>query len=267
MRAQDLALALVVGREEERVVHLPGRVADREIERREVVVIGLDVGAFGDGKTHVRENGREFVDDLADRMDAPARLGSVAHRQRDVEALGGEALLERRVGERLLARRDRRLHLIAQAVDQGTLALALLGRHRAEGLQKLGDGALLAQRGDTHAFERGLVGRTLHLRQEIAFESRKIGHGHKSRAPAFCGRGAGPSSVAGPLAGIMRKRGEGSRRASSAPARQAACCCGSAAFACSTMAAKAAGSRMAMSDRTLRSTSMPALPRPSMKRE
>ena len=47
---------------------------------------------------------------------------------------------------------------VAQAVDERALLLALVRRHGAERLQQRGDGALLAERGDAHGFERGFVG-------------------------------------------------------------------------------------------------------------
>ena len=76
----------------------------REIELGEIVVVGLDVGAFGDGKTHIGENRGQFVDHLADRVDAADLGRRFAHRQRDVDALGAEPRVERRALERLAAR-------------------------------------------------------------------------------------------------------------------------------------------------------------------
>jgi hypothetical protein len=71
VRAQNLALATVVGLEKERVVHLAGRMAIGKVERGEIVVVGLDVRAFGDGEAHVGEDGGDLVDDLGDRVDPP----------------------------------------------------------------------------------------------------------------------------------------------------------------------------------------------------
>ena len=77
--------------EEERVVHLARRMADGEIERGEIVVVGLDVRPFGDREAEVGEDRGDLVDDLADRMDAAGLERRRAHRQRDVDALLGEA--------------------------------------------------------------------------------------------------------------------------------------------------------------------------------
>jgi hypothetical protein len=79
--AQKLALAILVGREEEGVVHLARRMADGEVERGEIVVVGLDIRPFGDGKAHVAEDRGDLVDDLADRVDAAALGRRLTHRQ------------------------------------------------------------------------------------------------------------------------------------------------------------------------------------------
>ena len=82
-------------------------------------------GPFGDREAHVGEDRGQFVDHLADRMDA-ARFGRrLAHRQRDVDGLGVEAGVERRVLERVPARRERLGDTILEAVDARPFGLAL----------------------------------------------------------------------------------------------------------------------------------------------
>ena len=56
--------------EEERVMHFAGRMAFGEIQRGEIVIVGLDVRAFGDGETHIGKDRGDLVNDLADRMNA-----------------------------------------------------------------------------------------------------------------------------------------------------------------------------------------------------
>ena len=80
----------------ERVVHLARRMAFGEIQLGEIVVVGLDVRTFGDREAHVGEDRGELVDHLADRMDAAGLGRRLAHRQRDVDGLGGEPGVERR---------------------------------------------------------------------------------------------------------------------------------------------------------------------------
>ena len=50
----------------------------REVQRGEVVEVGLDVGPFRHREAHVGEDGGELVHHLADRVDAPARRGAFA---------------------------------------------------------------------------------------------------------------------------------------------------------------------------------------------
>lgn len=73
----------------ERVVALAGGMLGRDVEAREVVVVALDVRAFGHREAHLAEQRDEFINSLADRMDAA--LGDVAHGQRHVDRLEGEA--------------------------------------------------------------------------------------------------------------------------------------------------------------------------------
>ena len=86
----SMPLAVRLRVEEERVVHLARRMADREIERGEIVVVGLDVRPFGDREAEVGEDRGDLVDHLADRMDAAGLERRGAHRQRDVDGVGGE---------------------------------------------------------------------------------------------------------------------------------------------------------------------------------
>ena len=76
-------------------MHFPRRMAFREIQLGEIVIVGLDVRAFGDGKSHVGENSGEFVHYLAERMN-PARFRRrLAQRQCDIDGLGRKPRVER----------------------------------------------------------------------------------------------------------------------------------------------------------------------------
>ena len=93
----------------------------REIELGEVVIFGLDVGAFGDGESHVGEDRSQFVGHLGDRMHAADLERRLAHRQGDVDALGIEPRLKGRVLERFAALGKRGIDAVLQAVDQRPL--------------------------------------------------------------------------------------------------------------------------------------------------
>ena len=88
-------------REIERVVLLPRRMLGRNVERGEVVEVGLDVRTFGDREAHVGEDLGDLVDDLADRMDAA--LGQRASRTGSVTSARSLASFAavRRAGQRL----------------------------------------------------------------------------------------------------------------------------------------------------------------------
>ena len=96
-------------------MHLARRMVGLEVELGEVVVVGLDVRPFGDRKAHVGEDRGQFVDHLADRMNAAGLGRRLAHRQRDVEPLGVEPRVERCVLQRALALGDRGVDAVAAA--------------------------------------------------------------------------------------------------------------------------------------------------------
>ena len=155
--------------EEERVVHLPRRMAFRKIQPGEIVVVGLDVRTLGDRKSHVGEDRRELIHDLAERMD-PALFGDgLARRQRDVDGLGGKPRVERRGFQDVAARGQRLRDVVLGEVDRRTLRLALVRRHLAEGRQQRGDRAFLAERGDAHGLEGGFVARGGDLAEDFGF--------------------------------------------------------------------------------------------------
>ena len=185
MRAQHLALALFVGGEEEGVVHLAGRMALGEVERREIEVVGLDVRPLGHGEAHIGEDRRQLLDHLADRVEPAAGLGRLGHGQRHVDALGCEPRFEGCFRERVLLGRDRALHLVAQAVDERAALFPLLRRHGAEGLQEVGDGALLAERRDAHGFQGRFVAGGIDLGEQVTFELIEIGHRSLARCKRF----------------------------------------------------------------------------------
>ena len=64
MRAQQQALALrlrLLAGDEERVLRIARRMVRRKIQRFEVVVIGFDDGAFGDGVAELLKDGDNLV--------------------------------------------------------------------------------------------------------------------------------------------------------------------------------------------------------------
>ncbi len=148
---------------------LPRRMLGRNVERREIVEIILDMRAFGHGKAEIAENLHHLFPHLGDRMDRAARLG--ARRQGHVDFFRSEALLKLRFLQHGLARRNRFRHLVLQHIERRTRRLALLRPHGAESFHLLGDRALLAKRCHAHRFERCFIGSAGHLLQDILFET------------------------------------------------------------------------------------------------
>jgi phenylalanyl-tRNA synthetase alpha chain len=67
---------------------LARRMLGRDIELAEVHLVRLDVRPLGHIEAHVGEDLNALVEDLADGMDAPQRLGTRTDGQRDIGALG-----------------------------------------------------------------------------------------------------------------------------------------------------------------------------------
>lgn len=75
--------------------------------------------------------------------------------QRDVDRLGGETLVQERVGKRLAARVERGFDLLLRDIDARAFRLARLGIELAEALQQLGQRARLTEKPRLLVLERG----------------------------------------------------------------------------------------------------------------
>lgn len=148
----------------------------QEIQCREVVIVGLDVRTFGDRETHIREDGGDFIDDLADRMDTATFGRRLAHRQADIHRFRLQPGGDGRILQRVLALADKVGDFGLQLVDGSATGLALLRRHAAKRLQKLRNRALLAERGDAHGLDGRLIGSGGDLRHQLRFQGIKFSH-------------------------------------------------------------------------------------------
>src|SRR4029450_11648847 len=137
----------------ERVVVLPRRMLGRDVERGEIVEIGLDVWPLGDRESHIGEDLGDLVGHLAHRMDAPLGERALTHGKRDVGALDRQLLAERSLGKLAALGLERLANTLLQAIDDLAVSLALLRRKRAERLHQLRDASLSPERGDAHLFE------------------------------------------------------------------------------------------------------------------
>ena len=73
----------VLLRQEVRILHVARRVVRREVQRFVVVVVGLDLRAFGNGEAHLPQDGEHLVHRHRDGMEPAERLSSA--RQSRVE--------------------------------------------------------------------------------------------------------------------------------------------------------------------------------------
>ncbi len=141
-----------------------------EIQFCEVVIVGLDIGTFGDRKSHVGEDRVDLLEHLAQRMDAAGFRRRLAQRQRDVDGLGSKPGIERRRLENVAARGERLGHLVLGEIDGGALRLAFVRRHLAEGCEQRGDRAFLAERCDAHGFEGCFIAGGGDLAEDLGFK-------------------------------------------------------------------------------------------------
>ena len=246
VRAQHHRRAVrAVFRRVERVMLGACRMRFRNVERGEIIPVGLDLRAGGHGEAQIGEDFRQLVHHLRHRMHGTSR----SHRrgQAHVDAFPGQLRIERRAFQRILARLNGIGHRAARTLDDRPLRLALFGAHLAQRLQLFADLALLAQRGHADRFQRVQILGRIHLRQIAGLHFIDVSHGvlarssaHKKKAPNPVGRRFFHIRY-----GIDQSAG-------------------SASLACLTITPKASASFIARSASTLRSSSMPVSFRPCM---
>ena len=142
-----------VRRQVKGVLHVPRWVVVGEIERREVVVVALDLGPLGHGEPEPLEGLDDLVLDADDRVHG-ARPRS-APGQRQVHALGGERLAVLLGLERLQPGCERLLDPLLGAIGLLADPRAIGGGDRAEPAQERGQLA----RAPEHAHAQLLEGR------------------------------------------------------------------------------------------------------------
>ncbi len=157
VRAQHVGRAVVAlgAVHVEGVVLLPGGVLGRDVEGVEIVPVGLDLRALGHGEAHVGEDRDDLLGHLADRVQRALAAGP--RWRGHVDPFARQPGVERRGGQGVALGGDRLAKLVLQRVQRGAGGLALLGGHAAEFAHLQADLALLAEGGDAHVLERGLV--------------------------------------------------------------------------------------------------------------
>ena len=176
--------AVGLGREVEGVVHLPRRMAFREIQLGEVVVVGLDIGTFRHREAHVGEDRGEFVDHLADRMHAAGLGRRLAHRQGDVDRFGVEAGIERAAASASLAAASAAVTRSFRPLIAGPCTLRSSGVMAPSVLSSAETEPLLPSAETRNGFQpRFVLGRS-DCGEQLVFQLRDVGHAIHQR-PAF----------------------------------------------------------------------------------
>ena len=157
MRAQQQRAAVgIFAVDVKRVLHRTRRMVFRAVQCGEVEPVGFDLRTVRHVEADRAENLLDALPRLHDRMQAARR--KTAARQRHVDRLGGETLVQQRIGERLAARGERRFDLLLRHVDARALSFARFGIELAQPLQQFGERARFAEKTRLLVFERGDVG-------------------------------------------------------------------------------------------------------------
>src|SRR2546430_13149478 len=124
------------------------------VERREVVVVPLDLRAVLDHEAEADEEVLDLAPGLGDQVERASRLGRVA-RERDVYAVLDQAPLELRIRQRLRALVEQRLEGYARLVRLLADRAALVGRQLADRAQCLGQLGLAPEVADAQILQLG----------------------------------------------------------------------------------------------------------------
>ena len=163
------------GADPERVGLRLRRVVVGRVERGEVVVLELDLGALGDAEAEPDEDVLDLALDLRQQMRRAARDGVA--RQRHVDRLGAQRGVELARLELLAQLRVQPLELAAHAVQLLAARSAQLGRQGAELAQRERQRARAPERLDACVLElRGRRG-PLELFAPLAFQAGRVLHG------------------------------------------------------------------------------------------
>ena len=155
-----------------RVLHAAAGMVGRCIERREVVIIGFDLGPFGHRVAKAQEHVADFLGHAIDQM-ARAQLLHAA-RQRDVDRRRIDAGFQLGCSQRLLALLKRFFHDLAGFVHCFAHFSALLFRDLAHVAQVAGQRARLAHDRHAHRIERRRVDRRRDFRKRLFAQSRQF---------------------------------------------------------------------------------------------
>src|SRR3954454_2140401 len=142
-----------VGRDVEGVGVVAARVRRIVVERVEVVVDEVDLGALDAREAEAEEHVLDLAPRLRDEVEAADRLGRLA-RERDVDAVLRQLRIELRCLELLGALLDELLERLARLVGGAADGAALLGRELCDAAQEVRQLGLAAEVADAQLLER-----------------------------------------------------------------------------------------------------------------
>ena len=167
--AQHEARAVRALRQIECVVLLTRGVFGRDVQRREIVKILLDMRPLGDDEPHLAKDRDDLVDRLADRVNAAglARL----HRQGDIGALAGKLCGARRAAEPIAGFGERSRDHVLHGIQRSTGFAPRFGRERAEATHQFGQTAAPPERGDADRLKRVRRLRSADLAEDLVAQA------------------------------------------------------------------------------------------------
>ena len=235
---------------------LARRMFGRDVQRREIVKILLDMRPLGDDETHLAKDRDDLVDRLADRVNAarcsPVCTGKVTSARSPASCAARAARPSRSPASASAA-------AIASltAFSAAPASRRASGASAPEAAHQFGQTAAPPERGDADRLERVRRLRSADLAEDLVAQSVCVFHQQFPKNKGAVMRPLRSQQLSG--ASVHPSPGK-SRDAPNASHGQAAFAWApsSADLISPTTAAKASGSRIAMSDSTLRSSSSPA---------
>ncbi len=182
LRAQDLVRI----RDVERVLHAARRMVREHPQRREVVVVVLDLRSVGGREPHRREEALGVFLRARDRVQPSARLAAPG--ERHVDRLEREPRVELARAQLIELRLHELLHLALRIVDRGTRLRTLAGGKLSERFQLPGQYPGLAEEARLRLVELSHRGRRGDGRACLFDNLFEFAHGNKKgllRAPVF----------------------------------------------------------------------------------
>ena len=153
-----------------------------DVQRVEVIPIGVDARTFGDRKPQLGEDRGHFLGHLADGVDRA--LTRRARGQCHVQPFAAQTFIKGRIPKCCFLRGNGGVDLVLERVQRGADCLAFFGRHTAQLAHLQGDFALFTHGGQTDVLQRGFVGGTSDLAQIFRFQVVHIGLMSFARAGA-----------------------------------------------------------------------------------